>query len=62
MSKPVKYRPCRSDADTQCIGMESVFLHGARRKNAAINTDGEENAGHCETLPAVRVLNLFWIN
>lgn len=42
--------------------MELVFLHGARRKNATVDTDGDENVGPCETLPAVLVLNLFRTN
>lgn len=42
--------------------MELVFLHGAKRKNATVDADGDENAGPCETLPTVPDLNLFWTN
>lgn len=42
--------------------MELVRLHGARRKNATVDRDGDENAGPCETLLTVLILNLFWTN
>lgn len=29
--------------------MELLFLCGAMRKNATVDTDGDENAGPCET-------------